>query len=146
MKALLVVVCGLLVAADDKDDVVKKEKTKLKGTYTMVSGEEQGTKLPEGFISIGTIEFTNDKMIIKGKGKSEATYKIDPSQKPKTIDLTPQDGSEKGKLIKGIYVIDGGTLTICTATKSDNDRPTEFATKKGSGSVLMVLKKEKEKK
>jgi uncharacterized protein (TIGR03067 family) len=149
LRALLMLLAvGFLVAADDKDDAVKKEKAKLKGTYKMVSGEEQGMKLPDDYVTNTKVEFTNDKMIIKvvkdkDEKNVEATYKIDPGQKIKTIDLKPTDGPEKGKTIKGIYVIDGDTLKICAASKSDNDRPKVFATEKGSGSVLMVLKKEK---
>jgi len=74
--------------------------------------------------------------------RQPAKYKLDPAKKPKTIDVLPTDGLDKDKTIEGIYEIKGEELTVCVA-KPGSPRPTEFASKAGSGHVLFVLKKAK---
>ena len=48
----------------------------------------------------------------------------------------------KGVTLKGIYKFEGETLTICYSGIG-KERPTEFASKAGSGAMLFVQKKEK---
>jgi uncharacterized protein (TIGR03067 family) len=137
-KLLLVV--GLLVAADD-NDTIKKEKEKLKGDWTVASLHADGKDAKE---EEATFTFAGDKLTVAFKdSKQSATYTIDPAAQPKTIDIVPEEGPEKGKTIKGIYTFDDDGLKICAAASPDKDRPKEFAAKKGSGSVLIVLKKDK---
>jgi uncharacterized protein (TIGR03067 family) len=83
--------------------------------------------------------FTADKVTIPAKDitQKEVTYKLDPSQKPKHIDfLMPED-----RIAKGIYLLDGDTLTVCVSEKEDDERPKEFESKEGSSIVLMKLKR-----
>jgi uncharacterized protein (TIGR03067 family) len=144
VQALLVAVSvGLLVAADAKDDAVKAAKAKLKGTWAVVSLEEKGEKAPEDVVKKMRLVFQDSKVIIKGTedGDHEATYTIDPSQKPATLDLVPADGPDKGKTLRCIYSLEGDDLKICSASKSDDERPTEFAAKKA---VLLVFKRGKQ--
>ena len=42
----LVVVAGLSLAADDKDQAVKKEMSKLEGTWSVVRQEQRGNLVP----------------------------------------------------------------------------------------------------
>jgi uncharacterized protein (TIGR03067 family) len=140
---LVVVAAGLLVAADAKEDAVKTEKAKLKGTWKTVSLEDNGDKAPEDVVKKMRLVFQDSKIIIKGtdNGDHEGTYTIDPSQKPATLDLVPADGPDKGKTLRCIYSLEGDDLKICSPSKSDDDRPKEFAAKKA---VLLVFKREKQ--
>jgi len=143
MRAMLMVAVGFLIAADAREDAVKQEVAKLKGMYATVSVEEEGKALPDE-ARTAKVEFTADKMIVLlGNMKSPAAFTIDPTAKPKTIDLVGETGPDKGKVLKGIYEFDGETLKLATARNPKDERPTEFATKKGSKSTLIVLKKEK---
>lgn len=150
VQALLVAVsAGLLVAADAKDDAVKAAKAKLKGSWSLVSLEESGKKQPFPEGAKMSLVFQDDKVIMQSafgdkKDSKEATYVIDPTKKPATIDITPADGPEKGKTMAAIYVIEKDELKICATQGPDQDRPKEFVTKEGSKSVLMTLKREKQ--
>jgi uncharacterized protein (TIGR03067 family) len=143
----LVLAAGLSVAADDKDkDVLDKEYAKFEGTWQIVSLEVDGMKVPEE-------AFKESRLIIKGKEftmkEKIATYKgtflIDPTKKPKTIDMKFTEGPEKGNTSLGIYELDGEDFKLCL-TITAKDRPTEFAAKAKSGLGLEVLKREKTKK
>jgi uncharacterized protein (TIGR03067 family) len=143
-RALLLVAAGLLVAADAKDDAVQAAKAKLKGTWKVVSLEEQGTKAPDDVVKKMRLVFQDSKLVLKGMddGDHEASYTIDPSKKPATLDLVPADGTEKGKTLRCIYAVEGDELKLCSAPP-DGDRPKEFTAAKGSQSVLLVLKRDK---
>src|SRR5262249_52749226 len=69
--------------------------------------------------------------------KRVATFKLDPSQQPKVIWLTPAD--EKAPPVRGIYGFDEGRLKLCFDNDEGKAVPTDFATKPGSGLTLIVL-------
>jgi hypothetical protein len=130
----------LLAAADEKKD---KAADKLQGIWTVVSFVADGKENPKA--KDDTVSFDGEKLVIKHKdGSHEATYKLDPAQKPKTIDITPSDGPNKDKVMKGIYSIDGDDLKVCWTEDPDKDRPKEFESKEGSGLRLATLKREKQ--
>jgi uncharacterized protein (TIGR03067 family) len=143
----LVLAAGLSLAADDKDkDALDKEYAKFEGTWQIFSLEVEGRKIPQEAIN-------ESRLIIKGKEftmkEKIATYKgtflIDPTKKPKTIDMKFTEGPEKGNTSLGIYQLDGDDFTLCL-TITAKDRPTEFAAKAKSGLGLEMLKREKAKK
>lgn len=137
--ALLALVAGFLVAADDPKDELKK----LEGNWTMVSGEKDGKNVAEQTIKTAKIVFNGDQHDVKvGDDIFKGTHKIDLSKKPKAIDATDTEGPFKGKTVYGIYELDGDTFKVCFA-KPGEDRPKEFSSKSGTGHILHVWKKEK---
>src|SRR6266481_5773016 len=69
-----------------------------------------------------------------------STFTVTPSQ-PALIDLTTIFEDRPPPLYtKGIYSIYGDVLTYCVASP-DQPRPSEFATRKGDGYTLAVLKR-----
>jgi len=123
-------------------DVDKKELMKLEGEWTMVSGAANGQQVPEDFLK-------NWKRVCKGNETTvtavgqlmlKATFTLDPSKKPKTIDYTITDGPNKGKMQLGIYEFDGELVRFCFAPPG-KDRPKEFASKAGDEHVLSTWKK-----
>ena len=102
-----------------------------------------------------TEEFKDHLLVFEGdtfalkKGDEvglKGTFKLDPSKKPRTIDMTITEGGqegEKGKVLHGIYELGKGTLKWCTSEPGGTDRPKEFSTKEGVNHMLVTLKKEK---
>jgi uncharacterized protein (TIGR03067 family) len=120
---------------------VKQEKTektaKFEGRWIVVSGTVDGDGQ----------DMKGDKFYLaKGKFRLEeqngevqaGTYEADTSKKPSHIDVTPEQGADKGKLHKGILILEGNHLKICLARPGDA-RPTEASSKEGSGHILLVL-------
>jgi uncharacterized protein (TIGR03067 family) len=69
---------------------------------------------------------------------NEANYKLDETKKPKEMTVT-----HDGKTMLGIYKLEGDKLTVCIANEDDNTRPTEFVSKDGTQTMLIVMKREK---
>ena len=77
-----------------------------------------------------------------GKEVWKGTSTIDPMSQPKTIDFVPTEGANAGQTYLGIYQIEGDARKVCFAPPG-KDRPTEFASKPGSGHILVAFEREK---
>jgi len=144
MKKHLLLLAGVvfLLAADDADQEVKKEMARFQGTWRMVSLEAGENKLTEDALKDFRLKIEGDKFTAtEGKSENHGTFKVDPTKKPKTIDITMIQG-EKRQILLGIYELEGDTYKLC-GDMSGKSRPTEFAIKPGSGYILEVLKREK---
>ena len=133
---------SMLVAADDKD-ADKKDKEKLQGTWNAVSSESGGKEQKEA--TEHSLVFEGDKFSVKKGDKVmvKGTFKVDASKKPKEIDMEIADGPDdvKGKTAQGIYKLEGDELSWCVDEPGSGNRPKEFATKEGTKTMLVKLKK-----
>src|ERR1700677_3786172 len=138
---LFAVTAALALAADDKkDDAAKEELKKMEGTWLLVSGEDNGQKMPEDMLKTIKAVIKGDKLSIYFGDKAlEGTLSVDPSKKPKTMDTVM--ASDKKTTSLAIYELDGDNFKICVGTKGE--RPKEFTGKKDSGCSLYVYKREK---
>lgn len=133
-----------LVATASPQEGAKKDVDKIQGKWAVVALENDGKALPPEALKGSTFEVKGNKYILKG---GEDTYQgaltLDQTGRPKLIDATFVDaeGKEKGKAV-GIYELDGDSLKICWREKGDQ-RPTELASKPGSGTRLIILRREK---
>jgi uncharacterized protein (TIGR03067 family) len=131
-----------LMAVEDLKDAIKKEYDKFEGTWKMESFMMDGKPSPSK-------DFADFKMTLKGdtfttegaEGKSSGTYKIDPTKKPKTLDITFSTGANDGVTMLGVYELDGDTYKVCLPTAPGAERPKELASKEGSGLVFEVFKR-----
>jgi uncharacterized protein (TIGR03067 family) len=140
-RLLLVLVIGVLIAAQDKKE--KDDKEKLQGTWRAVSAEEGGKEDPKA--KENTLTFDGDNWTIKENDKVrwKGTLKVDSTKKPKTIDMAVTEPPPfAGKTSLGIYELDGDNLKWCAAEPGEKERPKEFATK-GTHNLMVVLKREK---
>jgi uncharacterized protein (TIGR03067 family) len=135
---------GLVSASAQKEGADTKELEKFQGKWVPVSTTIDGEALEEDELKHKSLVFKGEKLtgMYKDKKRWTASVKIDPSKNPARIDTTAEDGPRKGGTSKGIYKFDGDTLTICFVLDS-KDRPTEFASRPGSGTLLIVHKRAK---
>ena len=126
--------------ADDATDGLKA----FQGSWDLIYFERdgKGVKLQNNTRIINT----GDKFVVKRRNQviAAGTMKVDPSKKPKASETTYTQGPDKGKTFKGIYEFDGDTLRFCRAGSPDDERPTEFKTKPGSGRFMAAYKRSKQ--
>jgi uncharacterized protein (TIGR03067 family) len=148
---VLILSCGLLMAADgsSKDDPVKGELARLRGTWLTVSLINDGKTLvsdkdPPKDGPVTKLVYDGDRWTVKVGDKTVATgiLKVDPTKSPKEIDVMDESGKKNDKTKLAIYELDGDTYRFCIAP-AGQPRPTEFASKAGSGHSLGVSKREK---
>lgn len=133
---------AVLVVAAPAEDKKKDEET-IQGTWTVVSWEKIGKKTPDDELKALKVTIKDGTMTVDGgKKKEKHTYKLDPSQKPKAIDLT-NTGVEEKETTLAIYELDGDTLKVCWGEKDPDHRTTKFASDADSGQTMIVLKREK---
>jgi uncharacterized protein (TIGR03067 family) len=127
------------------DDGAKKELKKLQGTWKVTRMEVAGVKMPQTAYEHVTVVIDGDKLAFRDKGKTyeEIECVLDPSKKPREIDLHYVTGLKKGVVEIGIYEIDGDVLKICQSlqTGKKQKRPSEPDSPKGAPQQLMVLKR-----
>jgi len=118
---------------------------KLQGTWTATQAERDG-KMADDVLG-HRLSFTGNRFQIQSKdGKLlyAGTVRLNPSAKPAAIDFEHTEGVVKGKAWKGIYALDGDTLTMCdNAPNLDKARPAAFEAKSGSGHVLITFTRAK---
>ena len=126
-------------------EAVAKDLQAFKGTWRLSSKEVNGKKFSEEEIKdvIATNDGSGKFSVRRGdKALGEGTVKLDPTKKPKAIDVTFTEGERKGKTVLGIYEIDSDAFRVCVANPGD-ERPAEFSAKAGSGHILIVYKRDK---
>jgi uncharacterized protein (TIGR03067 family) len=140
-RAFVATVCVFLLSGADAEEDLKL----LQGKWSMVAFENEGSKLPNWVIKDNTLTIKGSKwvMLFDSVGiEWKASFKLDPSASPRTIDYTETaTGDVEGRRVKGIYKIEGDTLTICRARgDGKGPRPTRISGK-DRGVVLMVWKR-----
>ena len=140
----LVLAVGFVIGADKVDDAAKKEMTKLEGTWIATLGEEEGNKAPEEELKKMKLVFKGDKFTATAGDRliMEGTLQVDPTKKPRAVDLKSTKGRLQGQTGLGIYELDGDTLKLCLVEPT-RDRPSDFTSKAGSGRHFLVYKRQK---
>jgi uncharacterized protein (TIGR03067 family) len=148
LTATAICLCLAAFAPAEEKEKKKSDADKMEGTWQAVSVQISGVPLPDEIV-------TNLKYVIKGNKMTtvgvpeiiaqyaEATFKLDPSTKPKSMDVTCTAGEKKGDQMEAIYEFKGDDeLRLCVQIVG-KERPGEFATKEGDNRGLLVLKREK---
>ncbi len=121
------------------------EKNTADGTWVAVGMEQNGMKIPADAMEKLTIKLIlkgdNYTVTMGGMVADKGTSKVDAQKKPHAVDIKSEEGPNKGKTILGIVEIDGDKMKACYNTEG-NVRPTEFATAQGSGTMLIMYKRE----
>jgi uncharacterized protein (TIGR03067 family) len=138
----LIVSTGLVLACALPAEAAE---TTLQGTWIATKAEQDG-KAADDLVG-HRLSFMGNRFEIRSKDDKSiyaGTVQMNPSTKPATIDFQQNKGALKGKVWKGIYVVDGDTLTTCdNAPNLKKGRPAAFEAKNGSGYVLITFKRAK---
>jgi uncharacterized protein (TIGR03067 family) len=120
---------AVLLPAEDRPAAQDRA---LEGMWAAVSFIHEGKEEPQAPGKI-LLTFRGSAMTLEVGGTTlRATVRADAGKTPQEIDMTYENGPDKGKTIRGVYEVKGDTLRIChgDATKP---RPAGIASKQGSG-------------
>ena len=138
----------------------KKEREQLLGDWQLVACTEDGLDVPPDLVKQVQIRFQGDRIrftpaiefhetqvegeqqkrveIKLGDGDFEALFQLDAASKPSHINFVLPEDIERREVVRGIYTLQGGRLTICLRA---GDRPTDFTCKPGSQRVLYIMER-----
>src|SRR5262245_25538236 len=118
-----------LAPADDQP--AKDELDRHQGTWRATSSIYEGQEAPAEIVRSITRTVEKDHVVWRRDGKSFAGTRIelDPSRDPKTIDVIPDEGKDRGERVLGIYKLEEDRLTICMAAPG-KPRPKGFKAEK----------------
>jgi RNA polymerase sigma factor (sigma-70 family) len=145
-----------------KKNVIRVDEEELQGAWQLIASTEDGRDVPVDLVKQVHVKFHGGKMKFTpplefhekqfegeqkkygefklGEGDFELTFHLDPTSKPKSIDLVLPDDIGKRQVIKGIYSLEGDRLRICARL---GDRPTDLTCRTGSKRVLYVMERKK---
>ncbi len=151
MRRNMMAVClvGLLLPAGALAQTKPKaaaraDEKKLQGNWAVASCQVNGVTLPQQAFAKVVITIAGNQMTFRDGDKvyDQLTFTLDPSTRPRSMDLTHTLGLKKGTKDLGIYEIRRTGVKICY-TPPRLKRPTDFTSDKGSGNHLFVLERKK---
>ena len=136
---------SLLIGADALTANVSGGEKTLQGTWKLSKGEADGKALPKKQLKDGKLVIKGDDytVTLADIGTVKGTQKLDPTKKPKTIDIKDASGLNKDKTCLGIYELKGDEFRV-TFAPPGKPRPTKFTTTADSGQWMHVWKRVKE--
>lgn len=125
------------------DPAVQKIVKAFQGEWKMAANETGGSKLsPERLKTYRRVvkddAYTVTIAADSGPITIRGLFALDPQSSPPTIDAEP----ENGDVMRGIYKLDGDTLTLCIALPGE-PRPKEFTAKEGVRQTITVWERVK---
>jgi uncharacterized protein (TIGR03067 family) len=138
-------VCSFAAVIAVADDQSANDAKKLQGTWQAVDLEANGEKSHADQVKELKIVFKGDEVFVVKSGSEEPKHKfrLDSSKTPKTIDVIPIDGADKGKIHAGIYSLKMGRLRLCLNIFGNDPalRPKDFKTRARDGLGLATLER-----
>ena len=119
-----------------REAAIHKDKQRLQGTWNFVSGIRSAQMLIAG--DHFTVKFKNGDIYL-------GVYTLDPTAKPKMMDMTVHEGPEKhrGKTSLIIYELDGDHLIWCPAEPGTGNRLAVFPADDDLHHLCIIFRREK---
>jgi uncharacterized protein (TIGR03067 family) len=137
---LLIVAIALLSCQTTARSPDAQAGATVEGTWTAVSAQRNGKPDPD--LKGHRLTFAGNTFVIQRGGQTlyAGTFTTDPSRAPAQIDFRHTDGQAKGTTWRGVYALQGDTLTIAdNAPDTAKPRPTALAAPADSGYVVVVF-------
>lgn len=126
------------------DQAVQDDMAQLAGIWTLEAMEVDGHKATDdqmrGWLLVIEGDQYNPGL---GQLSVEYTYRVDPSRRPKAIDLIPHEGPYRGRTLRGVYSVHNDRLMICRVRFPEGERPAGFGTRPDSGLASSTWKRRK---
>jgi len=108
----------------------------LQGVWNFVTGRRKAQLFISG--DHFTAKFSNGDVYL-------GTFDVDPTRKPKAMDMTVNEGplKFKGVAAKAIYALDGEHLVWCPAEPGATERPKAFPPTDSQEFLCIVFRREK---
>src|SRR5262249_29042163 len=125
-----------------RDKAVKRALQQIQGTWKFESLEEDGVKVAAEEMKKRTIFFGADIFLVRhGHAVIQVGgVQLNPAKAPRSINAMVTKGKDKGKVMLGIYALEGDTLKLCLDVEGE-ERPKEFKSAPGSKRLLAVCKR-----
>lgn len=122
----IVVLVLAVCLGQGQDDLAK-----LQGTWKRAEAAVDGKKLPPAELQTTMLVIQRDKYTLNIGGQMRTgTIKLDASKTPRQLDLSSDAGPNKGKILPGIYELDGDVFKYAISSPGQA-RPTDFTAKPG---------------
>jgi uncharacterized protein (TIGR03067 family) len=146
MLALLTLTSAGLLLADEKEEAINADRALLAGEWRVVSVEANGNNSADLALARVTIVNRLDgtwSLLSNGNLIAEGTSTIDPTTKPKTIELKGIRASvenARGTHYRGIYEVHETTRRLCFVP-ADKPLPESFSGGRDTGQILVTFEK-----
>lgn len=139
--ALIVLgLAGTALSADPKP----ADQDRMQGNWDVVSLNANGKDVDEAPIKSAKVKIAGNQLtLIQTEPAKEdvVTIAIDPTQTPKTIEVTHQNADANAKPLRGIYELTETDLVIALSTDPDGFAPTDV--KPGEKRIVLTLRRPK---
>ncbi len=115
----------------------------VQGSWKMVFAAAAGRALPPEDFAGHRLVFSRDSYTYfkeEDKVHDHGSYRLGATARPRAIDISEDQGPNKGLTSRGIYLLDGDTLIVCY-NLPHMARPTEFTSRPGSSIFLFIYRR-----
>jgi uncharacterized protein (TIGR03067 family) len=135
---LVVIAIWVTGCGGDKADDAKH----IQGTWTIADAQIGGVPFPAQAAKTIILKVDDGKYEVQAEQLDKGTYTVDPTAKPKVLDIFGAEGPNAGKHFPCIYELQGDMLKVCYQL-GDGLRPTEFKSPTGTKIFLVTYQRKK---